>query len=265
MTLELIKKLAKQQDHLLDQLRVSVAAVFSHQGLMHSDLAVDEFCELATTHKVKILDLHRCNKDINHPAKDVVATLALLEKQLARLSVELNSSPSDAGGALVDLLIRDSCDQTIIPSQLATFRRSIQQALRHDSGIDDDAFIEIAKNSFENIFWDFLKLSEKYDISFSLSKEFSQLSPHGAFFLLVRIFEFCQFEFQWISRKSKSLEGLLHSRLLTIKEKPLCRNIFDESYGEDHVDFAGIGKALQKAHSDEFDKRYRPVPKFSGS
>ncbi|MGC4062231.1 MAG: hypothetical protein QM749_15850 [Aquabacterium sp.] len=260
MSVDYLKKLAERQDQLLDELRLRVCAVFTQQGLTPTSSAIDEFCHLATRHRARILDLDRSNKNINHPAKDVINTIALLERQLDELQAELDRTPIDPTHelgwnrhphkSLSELFEFDYGEAAISPTQLRRFRHNIEASVFADFGVDDDDFSGVAKSRFEDVLWDFLKLIEKHRISIALSKEFTQLSSEGAFFLLSSIFEFCEFNFQWISKKSSSLEGLLHSRLLAIKKKPLRRKVFCEYVGDSQFEFTGIGETLQQARSE---------------
>ena len=56
----------------LDQLRDSASFGVANQNHKNCEKIADDICSLAVSYRLKIFDTIRSNKNINHPAKDVI-------------------------------------------------------------------------------------------------------------------------------------------------------------------------------------------------
>ena len=70
----------------LDQLRKFIDFSLKYQECKDHRRIADDFCVLAERYRLKIIVAVRCNKNINHPAKDVIQALNFLASKVDRLN-----------------------------------------------------------------------------------------------------------------------------------------------------------------------------------
>ena len=74
----------------LDQLRDSASFGVANQNHKNCEKIADDICSLAVSYRLKIFDTIRSNKNINHPAKDVINALVPWHPKLINLKSEMS-------------------------------------------------------------------------------------------------------------------------------------------------------------------------------
>lgn len=221
----------------LDQLRSSIDSSVKYQTCKNHERVVDEFCVLAAKYRLKIFDAVISNKNINHPAKDVVRMLDLLATKIDKLN-ERNGWRLDCFEypySPMDKFVFTYCGDggELNSSSLIAIRKELELVFIKNFKYDDDSFKKFARATFKNLLSDLLKLMHVNGLKIHFSNEIEVIDKNSLFFIFLKIFEFCEYEFDgvnfnwlpWVRDRSscKSLERLLLNRLDAIrggKKKP---------------------------------------------
>lgn len=215
----------------LNQLSSFVDSSLKQQGCNNREKVVDEFCMLAARYRLKIFDITRSNKNINHPAKDVISALKILSSKIEKFKeqnewrhdcCEMPHGPLDK---FVFLHLGDGC--VLNAYELNAIAKELEFACVKENKYDDDFFKKFIRITFVNLLCDLLKLAHQYYLKIKFSNDIDVIDKKSLFFVLLMIFEFCEGNFNgkefcwlpWVREKSscQSLGRLLLNRLDAIR------------------------------------------------
>ena len=211
----------------LDQLRDSASFGVANQNHKNCEKIADDICSLAVSYRLKIFDTIRSNKNINHPAKDVINALGALASKIDKFK-ERNEWRHDCfenPHSPLDKFVFFYCgDGSILNStELSNIRKNLELAFLKENEYDDELFKKFARTTFVNLLRDLLRLTHKNKLKIQFSNDFDAIDKSSLFFVFLRVFKFCEYELDggefiwlpWVREKSscKSLERLLLNRL----------------------------------------------------
>lgn len=221
----------------LDRLRERINCGVEHQSCANHQKVVNDFCTLAVIYRLKIFDITRSNKNINHPAKDVISVVDILVSKIDKFK-NRNMWRHDCSGSphspLDRFIFYHAGDGGVLNSdELLKIRKKLELAFVEENKYDDDFFKKFIRVTFVNLLEDILKLTHINELKINFSNEIGAIDERSLFFVFLKIFEFCEYEldgnkFEWLSwvrekTTCKSLERLLLNRLDAIrgsKNKP---------------------------------------------
>lgn len=214
-----------------NQLRSFVDSSLKHQGCNNRGRIVDEFCILAARCRLKIFDISRSNKNINHPAKDVISTLKILSSKIEKFKErnewmrDFCEMPHDPLDKFAFLHLGDGCVLNI--HELNAIAKELELACVKENKYDDDFFKKFIRITFAHLLRDLLKLTHRYHLKIKFSNDIDAIDQKSLFFAFLMIFEFCEGNFNgeefcwlpWVREKSscQSLGRLLLNRLDVIR------------------------------------------------
>ncbi|MBS0468236.1 MAG: hypothetical protein JSS31_17805 [Proteobacteria bacterium] len=221
----------------LNQLRESISFGVEHQSCANHQKVVNDFCALAVIYRLKIFDTTRSNKNINHPAKDVISAIDILVSKIDKFknrNMWRHDCSENPHTPLDRFVFYHAGDGEILNSnELLKIRKKLELAFVEESKYDDDFFKKFIRVAFVNLLGDILKLTHNNELKINFSNETGAIDKRSLFFVFLKIFEFCEYEFYeskfewlpWAREKitCKSLERLLLNRLDAIrggKNKP---------------------------------------------
>lgn len=215
----------------LDSLRRSVEYGVWYQNCVNHEKAVDDFCALAVNCRLKIFEVYRSNRNVNHPAKDVLRALDDLMAKVVKFKErqEWRLDCSESPVSPLDRFIYHYCmDAGSLGSvELLNIKNELELAFVKESNFDDEYFRRFIRISFANLMRDMVKLMHESGLKIRFSNEIATIESHSLFFVFLKILEFCEYEFDgvkftwlsWVREKisCSSLERLLLNRLDVIR------------------------------------------------
>ncbi len=215
----------------LDQLRSGIDFSLKYRACKNHQKVADDFCVLAARYRLKIFETARSNQNINHPAKDVMKTLDLLVSKIDKLNerngwkLDCFKEPYSPLDKFVFTYCGDGGELSV--SRLTAIRKELELVLIKNFKYDDDLFRKFARATFKNLLSDLLKLMHVSGLKMHFSNEIEVIDRNSLFFVFLKIFEFCEYEFDrvkfnwlpWVRDRSscQSLERLLLNRLDVIR------------------------------------------------
>lgn len=203
----------------IDGLRTSVEYGVRYQNCVNYEKTVDDFCALAVSCRLKIFEIVRSNRNINHPAKDVLRALDVLmakvDRFMGRQECQLDCSEGPASP--LDRFIFHYCMDSggISSAGLSNIKNELSWLLLKSSKFDDEYFRRVVRISFANLMCDMLKLAHEVGLKIRFSNEIATIESHSLFFVFLKVLEFCEYEF----------DGVKFSWLPWVREKTSCSSL----------------------------------------
>ncbi len=249
----------------IDGLRNSVEYGVRYQNCVNHEKTIDDFCALAVNCRLKIFEVVRSNRNINHPVKDVIRALDVLMAKVDKFKgrQEWRLDCSECPCSPLDRFIYHYCmDAGNLGSvELLNIKNELELAFVKESKFDDEYFRRFVRISFANLMRDMVKLMNESGLKIRFSNEIATIESHSLFFVFLKVLEFCEYEFEglkflwlpWVREKAScnSLERLLLNRMDVIRGsrkrqgKPIKvphyadANSF-EPYAYEVIDFDGV-------------------------
>jgi hypothetical protein len=183
----------------LDQLRSGIDFSLKYRACKNHQKVADDFCVLAARYRLKIFETARSNQNINHPAKDVMKTLDLLVSKIDKLNerngwkLDCFKEPYSPLDKFVFTYCGDGGELSV--SRLTAIRKELELVLIKNFKYDDDLFRKFARATFKNLLSDLLKLMHVSGLKMHFSNEIEVIDRNSLFFVFLKIFEFCEYEF----------------------------------------------------------------------
>lgn len=215
----------------LDGLRNSVEYGVRYQNCVSHEKTVDDFCALEVNCRLKIFEVVRSNRNINHPAKDVIRALDVLMAKVDKFKErqEWRLDCSESSASPLDRFIYHYCMDAgnLGFVELLNIKNELELAFVKESKFDDEYFLRFVRISFANLMRDMVRLMHESGLKIRFSNEIATIESHSLFFVFLKVFEFCEYEFDgakfswlpWVREKAScnSLERLLLNRLDVIR------------------------------------------------